>query len=204
MRRFVLLICLLGVCAGCGTLPNRLKRLGPVSASPSGPLADLCLSVEVEDAREYKAIFVMGAFNIIRTKARDHIDFIRSEFEMAARARGAKVGEQCLNSLNTRSVHVAIRELVYDSAWWWPITAHEFDVAMDVRIQNGSRTMMHESNDHSSTRAFFGGYTMKENSYRHISDLPELCSLTTRRLVESFYNDSQVEAFLKQSTEQSD
>ena len=201
MSKLVLLICMLCVCIGCALGPSRLKDLGHVSASSNGPLKGLCLSVEVKDDRDDKSIYLMGAFNIFRQEAQHHIPFIRSEFGMAAKARGAKVGGNCPNGpLGGRSVHVAIQDLVYDTAWGYPITDHEFDVAMDVKLFNGSRTMMHEIKHHSGTRALCEG----DCSNFSLQDLPKRCSLEIRRLVESFYDNSQVKAFLKQKTELSD
>ena len=58
--------------------------------------------------------------------------------------------------LNERSVQVAIRDLVLDSAWGWPITAFEFDIALDVEAANNSRTMKHELKKNYGPRFGFG------------------------------------------------
>ena len=195
MRKLLFTISVLIACTGCG--PNHMKRLRPIPANDSRSLTDLCLKVEVTDEREDQDIYEFGAFNMFGIKAEGHTDFIKSEFEMAATARGAEFGP-CWDRdhLNKRSVQVAIRDLVLDSAWGWPITAFEFDIALDVEAANDSRTMKHELKKNYSTRFGFGLHTETDGAP---DGLPERCSLEARKLIESFYDNSQVEAFLKEN-----
>ncbi len=190
----LLLLLLTGLGAGCAALPNRMIALAPVPTHPMQSLEGTCLKVEVVDGRDDKSIYLMGAFNVLRTQGEGHIEFIRSEFETSATARGAKNSSLCQFASVPTAIRVTINDLVFDSAWAWPLTAHQSRVALGVVAEKGPETIRRELELRRAMRVTCP--TDKPRDPFQVWGVPCL-STQVRELAASFYDDPQVQGFLK-------
>lgn len=175
----------------CGTLPNRMTPLDPLPSPGTRPLDGTCVEVEVVDPRGDRSIYLMGAFNMLRTDGSDHLSFVRRQFEASARSRGAcQVG-----SVKAASVQVSIRDLVFDSAWGWPFTAHQCRVALDVVAARASSTVRRELELRRGARLSFPT-DPPIGKLENVWNVPHCLSAQVRELAESFYEDREVQDLL--------
>ena len=177
----------------CGTLPNRMTPLDPASSPVTKPLEGTCVEVGVVDPRDDRSIYLMGAFNILRIDGTDYLSFVRSQFEASARSRGA-----CqIGFVKTASVSVSIRDLVFDSAWGWPFTAHQCRVALDVVAAKGPSSILRELQLRRAARLAFPT-DPRVGKLENLWNVPHCLSAQVRELAESFYEDAQVQELLTQ------